>query len=148
METFRAKRNSERQQKFRRHALLLYPYCQWCGCSLTAETATTDHLIPLSRDGSNEWDNLCLACFDCNQRRKNDLPEQSPAGPRWSKSKPVPKFPLPDVLFLVAWTRYPNGRWRRTFRGHFVEDLEESLANLMGMFMEVVILPEGLEPGT
>jgi hypothetical protein len=113
---------------------------------LIPATATTDHLIPLSRGGSNEWANLCLACFARNQERKNDLPRQSPSGPLWDRRKPVRRFPLPDIPLLITWTRYPGGRWRPTFRGHFAEVLQQSLENLMGKSMEAVLLPEGQEP--
>lgn len=50
-------------------------HCFWCGCEFTKEVRpTADHLIPLSRGGSNALDNLVLACAPCNERRKNDLP--------------------------------------------------------------------------
>jgi len=35
---------------------------------------TIEHILPLSKNGSNEPENLCLACFHCN-RRKSDLVE-------------------------------------------------------------------------
>lgn len=46
--------------------------CKWCGCGLTKETATVDHLVPLSRGGSNRMDNLTLACEGCNKRRADE----------------------------------------------------------------------------
>lgn len=45
--------------------------CKWCSKQLTSDTATVDHLIAISRGGSNRRDNLCLACEDCNRSRGN-----------------------------------------------------------------------------
>lgn len=41
--------------------------CAYCGCSLEFETATIDHVIARSRGGGNDWDNLVVCCFPCNQ---------------------------------------------------------------------------------
>lgn len=41
--------------------------CHWCG--RTADTA--DHLIPLSRGGTNDPENVVPACRSCNSRKKD-----------------------------------------------------------------------------
>ncbi len=51
------------------------PFCHWCGWGLTAETATIEHIIPLSRGGLNNANNMRLACEPCNKRRGSDMPE-------------------------------------------------------------------------
>jgi hypothetical protein len=48
----------------------------------------------------------------------------------------------------VAWTRYPGGRWRATFRNRSPELLRTSLDKLMGASVESVILPAGQDPPT
>ena len=58
------------------------PTCHWCGKQLTLQTATVDHVIPLSRGGSNGMDNVELACVKCNQDRGNRLPTESRSGAR------------------------------------------------------------------
>lgn len=45
------------------------PKCHWCGCVLTAVTATLEHLIPLSLAGSRSFWNTTLACGPCNNER-------------------------------------------------------------------------------
>jgi hypothetical protein len=40
------------------------------------ESLTRDHLIPLSRGGSNDWTNVVAACSPCNTRKGNRLPEE------------------------------------------------------------------------
>lgn len=49
--------------------------CHWCKAVLTAEAATVDHKIPLSRGGLDNDNNRVLACEPCNQRRGNLMPE-------------------------------------------------------------------------
>jgi HNH endonuclease len=47
--------------------------CYWCRCPLTRLTATTEHLVPLSRGGAlTAPDNIAAACRDCNGA-KGDL---------------------------------------------------------------------------
>ena len=41
-----------------------------------ALTATPDHILPHSRGGTNELDNLVTACWPCNFGRENDLLEE------------------------------------------------------------------------
>ena len=54
--------------------------CQYCartGAELKPrETLTRDHLIPISRGGTNEWTNVVTACSPCNTRKANHLPEE------------------------------------------------------------------------
>lgn len=49
--------------------------CCWCGkkTELGAEnkgnSATLEHIIPVSKGGTNDFENLALACFKCNHKR-------------------------------------------------------------------------------
>ena len=56
-----------------------YPF-QFCGrpqvALRTRECLTRDHLLPLSRGGTNAWDNVLTACSSCNARKGNHLPEE------------------------------------------------------------------------
>ncbi len=47
--------------------------CHWCRCQIDMKTATVDHVVPLSRGGSNQSDNLVLACKPCNQARASTV---------------------------------------------------------------------------
>jgi hypothetical protein len=40
--------------------------CRYCGSAVTTETATLDHIVPVSRGGSDEPENLATACLTCN----------------------------------------------------------------------------------
>lgn len=54
--------------------------CQYCGRSRREfgyrESLTRDHLIPISRGGGNDWDNVVTACSRCNLRKGNRLPHE------------------------------------------------------------------------
>lgn len=55
--------------------------CCHCGTTMIFEPArghvfvpqraTIEHLLPLSRGGSHTWENVALACWQCNVRRNN-----------------------------------------------------------------------------
>ena len=54
--------------------------CQYCGRSAAElkprEALTRDHLIPISRGGTNEWTNVVTACSTCNTRKSNHFPNE------------------------------------------------------------------------
>ena len=43
-----------------------HPYCHYCEIRVDHDTRSVDHVIPLSRGGSNKQDNVVLACQKCN----------------------------------------------------------------------------------
>lgn len=45
--------------------------CAHCGKKLTLKNMTIEHIIPLSRGGKNEKENLCCLCEDCNKEKRN-----------------------------------------------------------------------------
>ena len=48
--------------------------CQYCGAR--GVRLECDHILPVSRGGSSEYDNLVTACFECNRsKRDNTLSE-------------------------------------------------------------------------
>ena len=51
-------------------------HCAYCGVDLSTTKSTIDHIVPLSRGGTNSIKNLVLACFRCNHRKGDQTPEQ------------------------------------------------------------------------
>ena len=44
--------------------------CQYCG---SGEELTFDHLLPRSKGGETNWDNVVTACSDCNVKKGGKL---------------------------------------------------------------------------
>ena len=49
--------------------------CQYCGSE--SERLSIDHVMPRSRGGKNEWDNVIAACRGCNLRKRDRTPEEA-----------------------------------------------------------------------
>lgn len=48
--------------------------CQYCGSS---KHLTLDHVIPRSKGGKHSWDNVVIACEQCNSRKGDRTPSQA-----------------------------------------------------------------------
>lgn len=59
--------------------------CQYCG---THEELTLDHVMPKSRGGKTNWDNLATACKRCNSRKGDFTPEEAQMKLRQRPYKP------------------------------------------------------------
>jgi 5-methylcytosine-specific restriction endonuclease McrA len=70
-----SKANRERRDAMVRRARI--PQCLYCHRRLTEETATLEHLVPVSR-GGERWnrDNMALACATCNCCKGNRTLEE------------------------------------------------------------------------
>jgi 5-methylcytosine-specific restriction endonuclease McrA len=77
--------------------------CQYCG---SKSTLTVDHVIPRSKGGGSNWDNIVASCAPCNRRKGNALPRQ--AGMRLLNQ---PRTPSPHVFIQVASPTIPAA-WR------------------------------------
>ena len=47
--------------------------CACCGKKMTTKTMTVDHIIPISRGGTNDAENLIALCPECNKEKGNML---------------------------------------------------------------------------
>ena len=50
--------------------------CGYCGASVPPKELTMDHVIPLTRGGRSEKNNLMPCCKDCNTKKKVALPQE------------------------------------------------------------------------
>jgi 5-methylcytosine-specific restriction endonuclease McrA len=54
--------------------------CQYCGRSAAElkprHSLTRDHVVPLSRGGTNDWSNVVTACSPCNTRKASLFPAE------------------------------------------------------------------------
>lgn len=64
--------------------------CQYCGARKTTSELTFDHVVPRSKGGKTEWENIVMACRECNHRKADKTPRQAglklrkrPERPTW-----------------------------------------------------------------
>jgi 5-methylcytosine-specific restriction endonuclease McrA len=91
--------------------------CQYCGRHATElrlrESLTRDHLIPLSRGGTNEWTNVVTACSPCNTRKGNRLPSEIAMVPLMQPVEPH----FVHLSWAVRRLTPIQSRYIRTFYG-------------------------------
>ncbi len=65
--------------------------CQYCGRRFPRSELNLDHVVPRSRGGSTNWENVVCSCVPCNLRKGGRTPEEAgmrllrhPARPRWT----------------------------------------------------------------
>jgi 5-methylcytosine-specific restriction endonuclease McrA len=51
--------------------------CAICHEFFPPEKMTRDHIVPKSKGGGPDWDNLQLTCGPCNQRKADRVPEET-----------------------------------------------------------------------
>jgi CRISPR/Cas system Type II protein with McrA/HNH and RuvC-like nuclease domain len=75
--------------------------CVYCGSS---KQLTLDHVIPKSRGGGNDWNNLVTCCFSCNLRKGNRTPDEAKMVMR---TKPhTPTILTENSLLNKLWEEY------------------------------------------
>ena len=108
--------------------------CQYCGRSQgelkPRESLTRDHLVPLSRGGTNHWSNVVTACSTCNARKGNRLPEEIGMHPLTHPVEPH----FVHLSWAVRRLTPIQAKYIRTFYGaevlHQLEDLENRTRNI------------------
>ena len=64
--------------------------CQYCGTGYPSEELTYDHIIPKSRGGKTQWNNIVTCCIGCNRKKGGRTPAEAhmkllrrPSRPTW-----------------------------------------------------------------
>ncbi|MHB1468167.1 MAG: HNH endonuclease [Solirubrobacteraceae bacterium] len=73
--------------------------CQYCG---SRSNLTVDHVIPRSKGGSSNWENIVASCAPCNRRKGDRLPRQAGMHPRQ-----IPRVPRAEIFIHVASPTIP-----------------------------------------
>jgi 5-methylcytosine-specific restriction endonuclease McrA len=74
--------------------------CQYCG---SPSRLTMDHVVPRSRGGGSNWENVVTSCAPCNLRKGDRLPAEIEMFPRVT-----PRPPAPSIFIAVAAPRRPK----------------------------------------
>lgn len=102
---------AHRPKQCRANILLRDRYrCQYCGERFPSEELTYDHVIPRSKGGKTEWENILTACVACNARKKNlDAKFSGPKGARGGYMRPLkmPKRPTTAELLRAGLELMP-----------------------------------------
>jgi 5-methylcytosine-specific restriction endonuclease McrA len=59
--------------------------CQYCGAR---SNLTVDHVIPRSKGGGSNWENIVASCAPCNRRKADRTPVQSGMHPAQTPGQP------------------------------------------------------------
>jgi 5-methylcytosine-specific restriction endonuclease McrA len=76
--------------------------CQYCG----GFADSIDHIVPRSRGGQHEWENVAAACRPCNLRKR----DRTPAEAGMVLARP-PRAPKEHTWVTVAVARVPD-EWK------------------------------------
>ena len=87
--------------RFSRHNIFLRDdnTCQYCGKELPRRHLNLDHVIPRSRGGKSNWENIVASCIKCNFKKGGRTPEEAgmrlrrrPRKPRWAELVHPPRL--------------------------------------------------------
>jgi 5-methylcytosine-specific restriction endonuclease McrA len=77
--------------------------CQYCGAR---SNLTVDHVIPRSKGGLSNWENIVASCAPCNRRKADRTPVQSGMHPAQT-----PRQPHAEIFIRVSSPTIPPA-WR------------------------------------
>ncbi len=72
--------------------------CCYCGKKFSSEELNIDHIIPRSRGGKTEWNNIVTSCIKCNLKKGNLTPDEAGMKLLIKPHKPQSKIKLSFVL--------------------------------------------------
>jgi 5-methylcytosine-specific restriction endonuclease McrA len=100
----------ERKSLSRKNILLRdHNTCQYCGRISTPSELTLDHVMPKSKGGHSNWDNLVACCKRCNNRKGSALPEE--VGMRLLKRPQA--FSLHVNRQIMRYIGRSDAKWRK-----------------------------------
>ena len=82
--------------------------CQYCGKRFPNDEFTYDHVIPKSRGGKTEWENIVTCCVFCNRKKGGRTPNE--AGMKLIRKPATPKW-LPALKITIGVNEVPKS-WR------------------------------------
>lgn len=77
--------------------------CQFCG---STSNLTIDHIIPKSKGGEDDWENLTTACIRCNNKKGDRTPDEAKLN-----LMTIPKRPS-HITFIKNFAGNVNVDWK------------------------------------
>jgi 5-methylcytosine-specific restriction endonuclease McrA len=85
--------------------------CQYCGHRFGVHKLSLDHVLPRSRGGPTNWENIVASCLDCNVRKGGRTPQE--AG---MKLMTLPRKPNRNPLLFHHLSSQKYACWRTFLR--------------------------------
>ena len=63
--------------------------CYICGKEFSDRHLSIDHIIPISRGGTNTWKNMITCCLECNWKKGDKLLHELGIKPKFQAKEPV-----------------------------------------------------------
>lgn len=79
--------------------------CQYCGKRKTTSELSLDHVIPRCQGGLTNWENIVVACTDCNSRKAGRTPKEAGMKLLRPPFKPKHNFLVEDIR-VDSWTAF------------------------------------------
>ena len=67
--------------------------CLYCGVHFSKSELTRDHVVPISKGGPDNWENVVTACWSCNVRKGSHSPQAA-------------NMPLLAVPYRPSWVEH------------------------------------------
>lgn len=101
------RRNKKKSVKFSRISIYARDNfkCQYCSVKGKMKDFTFDHVIPRSRGGKTNWENIVTACVGCNSKKNNRTPSE--AGMRLLKTPVKPEW-VPIISLRLTQRSIPD----------------------------------------
>lgn len=85
--------------------------CCYCGKKYRSTELNLDHVIPRSRGGKTDWNNVVTSCISCNLKKGGSLPEEKNMKLVIKPTKPDIKTSLsiifrPPVKIKSSWQKF------------------------------------------
>ena len=98
--------------------------CGYCGEKYKSSELTFDHIIPKSKGGKTNWENITSCCIPCNKLKANKTPKE--AGMRLLVKPVKPRHQSAIKRLVVALPLKTRGAWQKLLdRSYWNSELEE-----------------------
>lgn len=87
--------------------------CQYCGKKKPTGELSLDHVIPRCQGGLTTWENIVVACTDCNMKKAGRTPKEAGMKLLRKPKKPSMNF-LPGDIRVKDWEQFLGAAYWNT----------------------------------
>ena len=95
--------------------------CQYCGKHKPGNELSIDHVVPKCQGGLTDWENVVVACTECNAKKAGRTPQQANMKLLSVPKKPVRNFFSADIK-IKSWEQFFS-------EAYFLVELENDMKN-------------------